>query len=211
MAEPSIIEKLRRELATEITTERQVVYLLAEVRKLLELRNEKSKYFALNFYCCWALHTKMDQSGAERIVKRFDQAHGEATANGKPDLNAVNASLQRALQETMAAAKFRVELEALLTALGLPVELTQRDYQWAKFLSLYSEVIEECPLAIESAASMQHVKAVTVYKLRELPVKETEDGIVLFGIEWRLECVNPKHQGTWTMLFIVPPQPIPAV
>ena len=44
MAQPAIVEKLSRELDQEITTERQVVYLLAEIRKLLEIRDEKRKY-----------------------------------------------------------------------------------------------------------------------------------------------------------------------
>ena len=107
----------------------------------------------------------------------------------------------------MTAAKFKQDLDALLVAIGLPVTLTRDGYQWMKFLGLYSEVIEECPLKIEGGASQQYVTAVTVYKVREFPVKETQDGIVLFGTEWRLQCVNPKHQGTWTLLFIVPPLP----
>lgn len=62
-------------------------------------------------------------------------------------------------------------------------------------------------MAIEGTAVMPHVKAVTVYKLREFPVSETEDGKVLFGMEWRLDCVNPTHQGSWTMLIIAPSEP----
>jgi hypothetical protein len=63
-------EKSYRELATKIASERQVVHLLAKVRKLLELRDEKATHLALNFGYCWALYTKMDQSGAECIVIR---------------------------------------------------------------------------------------------------------------------------------------------
>ena len=103
MAQSVIVEKLRRELEHEITTERQVVYLLAEIRKLLELRRERKKYFALNFYCCWALHTKMDRQGAQRILKRFDKAHAAAVTTGQPNLIGVPTSLQRELQETMPA------------------------------------------------------------------------------------------------------------
>jgi hypothetical protein len=39
-----IISKLRAELATPISSERQVVYILVELRKLLEIGGEKQKY-----------------------------------------------------------------------------------------------------------------------------------------------------------------------
>ena len=80
MARHSIVEKLQKELEEEVTTERHVVYILAEVRKLLEVRGraDDNKFKALHFYCSWALHTKMKREGAARILERFDTAHGEA-------------------------------------------------------------------------------------------------------------------------------------
>jgi len=79
MAESSIVEKLRRALTEGMATEQQVVYLLVEIRKLLELRDEKETYFALYCYCCWALHTTMNRNGARKILERFDQASSRAT------------------------------------------------------------------------------------------------------------------------------------
>jgi hypothetical protein len=97
LGQPSIVKRLHHELAQDITIERQVVYILAEIRKLLELRQEKKKYFALNFYCCWALPTKMDRAGAKRILERFDRAHAAAIATGKPNLKDVPEPLRREL------------------------------------------------------------------------------------------------------------------
>lgn len=209
MGQPSIIDKLRRELEQEITTERQVVYILAEIRKLLELRDEKATYFALNSHCCWALHTRMDQNGAKRILERFDSAHAAAIANGKPNLQDVPVALQTELQTTMMCAKFRNELEAYLSLHGLPVELTQRDFKWTQFLSLYSEVIEECPLKLaDQGIQLQHITAVTVLEIRQLPMTESPNGIVVFGTEWRLTCIDPKQNGSWSMLFALPLTPI---
>ena len=79
---PDIIEKLRDELREHIHSERQVVYILAELRKLLELESlarieagspSDTSYFALQFYCDWAVHVRLDYSGAQRIVERFNQ------------------------------------------------------------------------------------------------------------------------------------------
>jgi hypothetical protein len=62
MARHAIIEKLDIELSQQITSERQVVYILVEIRKLMERNNDTEKCFALNFYCDWAMHTKLDAS-----------------------------------------------------------------------------------------------------------------------------------------------------
>lgn len=60
-----IIEKLRKELNTGITTEPQVVYLMAGIRKLIEHDNLQAKFPALNFYCNWVLHTKLERGFAK--------------------------------------------------------------------------------------------------------------------------------------------------
>lgn len=60
-----IWSKLRRELNEPISSERQVVYILVELRKLLELSGSDEHFPALNFYCDWALHAVLDQEGAQ--------------------------------------------------------------------------------------------------------------------------------------------------
>src|SRR6185503_7733424 len=71
----ALLGKLAKELNDSITSERQAVYILVLLRKLIELNGHKKdpKYFALNFYCSWAVHTKMSRDGALEIVKRFNR------------------------------------------------------------------------------------------------------------------------------------------
>ena len=69
MSRDAIIENLRRELAEPIVAERQVVYILVEMRKLLEgdeleiqkliRRRELPKFDGLRFFCNWALDADM--------------------------------------------------------------------------------------------------------------------------------------------------------
>jgi hypothetical protein len=212
MARPTIIEKLKRELQQEITAERQVVYILAEIRKLLEVTEEADNYFALNFYCSWALHTRMSRDGALRILERFDQAHGETVKVLPPDPKNLRPETWREIQDTMAYVKFRLQMEKYLQANDLPLGLVHCDLKWTTFLSFYTEVIEECPLQLAGQGiDLQHIAAVTVFKIREgWQVNETDDGIVLFGAEWRLTCKNPSHNGSHSTLFVIPRQPSPA-
>src|SRR5690349_16093577 len=59
MAQGAIIGKLNAILRLGIDSECAVVYVLCEVRKLLELIPTNQRPFALNMYCHWALHVEL--------------------------------------------------------------------------------------------------------------------------------------------------------
>jgi hypothetical protein len=64
---PDIIRKLTAELDQGITTEVQVVYLLAGIRKIIERDNVGDRYSDLKFHCDWALHSRMDRAAAKAV------------------------------------------------------------------------------------------------------------------------------------------------
>ena len=67
-----ILSKLEVELKKGVKNEYQAVYLLAQIRKVLESENAKGKYKVLNFYCNWALHSKIDKTEpVGKILKIF--------------------------------------------------------------------------------------------------------------------------------------------
>ncbi len=68
----AILTKIKRELALPVSTERQVVYILVEMRKLLELTRSKVKYDALWFHASWAVHPKMSRGVAAKLLQYFD-------------------------------------------------------------------------------------------------------------------------------------------
>jgi hypothetical protein len=80
MAQSSILPKLERELSKPIRSERQVVYILAEIRKYIEHEAEGRKVhlMRLNFFCNWALHVDMyrDPINIREVLERFDIAEG---------------------------------------------------------------------------------------------------------------------------------------
>lgn len=67
-----IKRKLAQAVGMKIGSEEQVVYILVEVRKILDTDPPPGDYYALKFYCDWAVHTILDQKGAQTIVRRFD-------------------------------------------------------------------------------------------------------------------------------------------
>ena len=72
----AIKEKLKCAFADGLDTEMQVVYVLVEIRKYLEQNAEfRKRHPALNFYCCWAVHSEAAGHGADRILERFDRLY----------------------------------------------------------------------------------------------------------------------------------------
>ena len=70
-----ISHKLSQELAQDIASERQVVYILVELRKLLERTGllKEERFRALRFCCDWTVHPKLDRDTAKIIMELFDR------------------------------------------------------------------------------------------------------------------------------------------
>lgn len=55
----NLLDKLSVALKNDISNECEVVYILSKIRKLIDVEDKRDKYKILEFYCDWALHSKM--------------------------------------------------------------------------------------------------------------------------------------------------------
>jgi hypothetical protein len=135
--EDEIIRKIKAELELGIKTESQVVYLLVEVRKLLDKRPTSFEGFtSLRLYCDWAVHERLSSNRLARdVVKRADTL---AAQFEKPD-----AQLEEEFKLVFSWNAFREDLSQFLEKIGL---LRFSERQWHIFLARFLNVIEECPL-----------------------------------------------------------------
>ena len=137
--EDELLRKIREQLEQGISTECQVVYLLVEIRKLLDRkRTDCAQYGSLRLYCNWAVHVELSKAQAQEIVKKADQLYSKLikaipiTEEEKNDCRRVftleifKDELNRFLSEN--------ELEPL------------PDAEWNDFLTSFLNVIEDCPL-----------------------------------------------------------------
>ena len=62
-----MVENITRELNNKITTEVQTVYLLVQIRKLMESKTKKP-HFTLKMFCDWALHIELTRN---KQIKEF--------------------------------------------------------------------------------------------------------------------------------------------
>ena len=69
---PDILTKLAAEFRHPIVSERQVVYIMVQLRKLIELNGDGGQYKALKFHCDWVAHPLLNGPQAQEIVRMFD-------------------------------------------------------------------------------------------------------------------------------------------
>jgi hypothetical protein len=79
---PDIISKLNIELDHEIVSERQVVYVLVEARKLLEQQDTLKKFRAFKLCSDWAVHPKLTGTDSQMILRHFDAYETEHQNSG---------------------------------------------------------------------------------------------------------------------------------
>jgi hypothetical protein len=157
----SIIDKLRDLLTQGITRECEVVYLLCEIRKILEKTPAHERPFALNMYCHWALH--VDLSGTDTIMPFLSRVDGFVDgylADSQPLIDS-----HQMVREFFFLDTFRDQLREFFVAEGLPTDLTDDGDRWNEFVRNYAGVIEDGSLVCHARNhTLRHVKQVTFTK-----------------------------------------------
>lgn len=179
--EPEILRKLHTLLHDGITSEPQAVYLMVELRKLLEQQGAEQQYCYLKFHCDWAVHSKLSGRAAQNVLKHFDQMNTHLTT-GK-HLHELPSDQQAKINNISQMKLFESELGAFLQAKGLPPINATRSDGWTYFLHFYVRVISDCPLVISSSNTESRIKSVTVNV--ELANQSVSNEMV-FRVTWKI-------------------------
>ena len=175
MARNSIVDKLHRELQRPIEAESQVVYILVELRKLLEHDGMKDAYPVLNFYANWVVHTKLSASPvADRIVRLFDEVLYRKINQS------TNMKLEDDVVEVFNETSLREELHAFLEPFGLPTELCTDSANWYCFRKKLAGVIEDAPLELRSSKTANPTHFIESIIVKN---KSTDDAL---HVEWQV-------------------------
>lgn len=173
--EVEILNKISRELSKGIDTEPKVLYLLAEIRKYLEMCNKKEKkdYRDLSFYCNWVLHVEMDRTPAKEILDRF-----ESEILDSNNLDEIGKIIKKQEKDFYSFVNLKKELERFLERNNLPDELVKNSNKWIKFKKFLVEILIDCPLvnkggrvskfSYERGEDKQIRFRVDIYKIKRL-------------------------------------------
>jgi hypothetical protein len=150
-----IVAKLNRQLEHGFEREADVVYVMAEVRKLFEHVRTARKYPVLAFYSNWALHTRIGREPwAREGIKRLEKVVGGFN-NGTHKAEEVLAGVTGLLSFQQLHAEF----------LGFGAENDVRferlsNAEWRQFSVLLIDVLVDCPLVSETEGTT--VKALSL-------------------------------------------------
>lgn len=147
-----ILRKLHDEFQQKIRSERQVVYIMAQIRKVIE---DDEKFEVLKFHCDWVMHSRLDRRSAKELLdklnSRYDDVHG---ANGTPE------AIKKLGQE-LGLEALHAEFHKFLKQHGLDDSFCNAEW-WFGFLSYYLRVIQDCPLGGEAQADWSFDSVVLV-------------------------------------------------
>jgi len=186
LLQAGIVAKLRSELTIEIASERQVVYILVQVRKLLELNGHQLRFPALKFYCDWATHAEMEREGAKRIVRRLDEWQRLSEEAMKAHDAGVEGNLDRSFLAQMydltGLSNFKAQLAGFLNLNGVDAAIVADKTKWATFIRYFCSTVSACPLKC-SEPGLQHVDEV-ILTLLDLKPSEMDDWTLVVRWTW---------------------------
>jgi hypothetical protein len=186
-----IVGKLRKHLSTRIDTECGVVYLMAEVRKLLARDAPAHDNRALWMYCHWALHVDLESPKTTmEFLRSVDLWITNTVAYLEPSGPWKFMEEVYLFRDFLYLDTFRRELRDFLHHYDLQTALCDDDPQWFDFLSAYSGVIEDGTLSTKTDKNNElgAVKQVTFKKGDAL----SEDHHVNFVIQWDIELKDGR-------------------
>ncbi len=178
----AIIEKLAQHLSAPIDTECKAVYLLCEVRKLL---NRKTAPLGLLMCADWALHVDLERNpGAQKLLGEVDDLVAEYLEHGGPALRGTET-----MKELLFIGSFRQELQAFLASFGLPTDLCDNDKRWFEFLAAYSDVIEDGELIWNAKGQGLRWVESLVFTKGKRPVNYAD---LPFSIDWKINLADSR-------------------
>lgn len=187
MTGSAIVAKLEALLATGITTEAEALYLMVEVRKLLEQQQAKRQYEYLTFHCDWALHSTLEGTTAQKILGLFDVANIHLKTG--VELHDLPGMLRIEIDRISKMTYFEDQLGTFLRSNGLPSLEDTRSDGWIHFVHLYAKVIEDCPLVMTNKNQTATISSVTL-KMDLAKESAQIEGEVLFRVRWIIEDKN---------------------
>lgn len=153
-----LIRKIQDVLDRRITNEKQVVYLLVEIRKLMD--RDKYNDPVLRTFSNWVVHTSLEsqREGSTFILTEFDQWFIDLFEHKKKSPHLKHISL----------VAFQHSLVDCFTNFNLKAKFVRDLVAWKKFTRLYCSIVSECPITFKaSKTALKYVKQVELTGVSE--------------------------------------------
>lgn len=135
---PDLIVKLTQAVQEPIATEMQIVYIMVEIRKLMDQGKARSRYPVHRMFCDWTVHVGLTTAEAiPDLIRNFEEAL---------ERERVGKGFSWEFIDFLSLSHFRQELLLFLKDNELPMDWVKTDDKWNKFIDLYSGVVSDCPI-----------------------------------------------------------------
>ena len=175
-----LLRKIQHVLDRRITNEMQVVYLLVELRKLIDRGGYKDP--VLRTFSNWVVHTSLENraDGSTLILSEFDDFMAELYERKKLlphpkhiSLGAFREALVRCFEHFDLSAKFVKDLA-----------------EWKRFSKLYCLIVSECPIVFTASK-------IRLKYIRQVELRGIAPGVLVKEwpiVQWRLTFHDGKTQ-----------------
>lgn len=160
-----LLRKIQYALDRRLTNEMKVVYLLVELRKLMD--REAYKDPVLRMFTNWVVHTSLENqaAGSTLILHEFDELMREIFEHR-------TGRLPPALHTSLGP--FRESLILFFKHFHLSAKFVTDRAEWKRFGKLYCSIVSECPVVFTaSKIKLKYIKKVELQRIeRGVLVKE---------------------------------------
>jgi hypothetical protein len=144
-----LLRKIQHVLDRRITNEKQVVYLMVELRKLMDRENYRDP--VLRTFSNWVVHTSLSypKEGSTFLLNEFDHLMAEIFEHRKKSNQLEHVSLT----------EFRVALHRFFQQFGLVGNFVKNGADWKTFIQLYCSIVSECPIVFTASKNkLKYIK-----------------------------------------------------
>jgi hypothetical protein len=182
-----LLKKIAGTLTDGTNAEKDVVYLLVEIRKLMD--RDKFLDPVIRSFTNWVVHVELGQEheGTTDLLKEFDEVVRLRKEENRGSLFPPHCSFEN----------FRRNLGCLFDTYALPSKLIENERSWMTFARLYSLVVSDCP--IKFTASKEPLKHV-----REIVLKKPDavkEGPHIEFLEWQVTLTDGQVEHHSIMLM----------
>jgi len=150
----------------------EVIYLMVQIRKILEFKDSKYPYKTLRFYCNWVLHIELSNEWTTELLSNMLEPAVDSRKSGHDNAH----SVIELCSDFFKVNTLKKELELFNKEHGLSLDLSGN--KWWKFASLLLGIIEGCTV---------HFASTVVSKLE--PIKHGDK-----EFHYKLSLVNSREK-----------------
>ncbi len=140
-----ILKKISKLLKEGIDTEAKVVYFLAEIKKILDLTNDRT-VFSLKIFRDWVLHSELTYPNTITYFSNKFEPYIDASLTSKEVAKAILSNQRNFFKLN----KLKNDLGTFLKKNKMQTSIIDNGRYWIKFITLLLEILKECPIKINS-------------------------------------------------------------